>query len=95
MVKKLIVTHPGCGACRSVREKLKDAFSAGTVREVSVTTDEGYNIAKKLGLNAVPQCVIDNEDGTYGFCSISELMPPAKPTAVGGNDDGEDSADVQ
>jgi hypothetical protein len=74
MSKTLLVTQKGCGGCEGVKNALADVIASGEVTEVSITSDKGEKIADQLGLDWVPECVTDNEDGTYTKCSLEKLL---------------------
>lgn len=76
MKEKILLTMESCGGCHHVKKELKPLLDDGTIREVSVRTEEGRTIAKELNLRDVPNCVeIDN--GKYTVCDLEDLLDEA------------------
>jgi hypothetical protein len=74
---KALLTSPGCGGCHHVKKELKPLLDDGTIREISVTTEEGKAIAKELGVRQVPECLDMGEDGKYTVCDLEDLLDEA------------------
>lgn len=74
MSKKILVFHPDCGACKPIKEALKERIASGEIGMLDASTEEGFKIAKDNGVTGVPECLEQNEDGTYKACSLEELL---------------------
>jgi len=64
----LLITLPGCPHCEQARTlpNIAQALGTGAMREVSITTPEGENIARQYALKSAPRIIHAGE-----ACQIS------------------------
>lgn len=77
MPKTLLVTQKSCGGCAAVKRALSSELASGEIEEVPIESEKGEKIADELGLDMVPECVIE-EGGTYAKCDLDELLRKKK-----------------
>lgn len=77
MAKTLLITQKACGGCSAVKKALKEELDRGEIEEVPIETERGEKIADELGLDMVPECVID-EGGHYSKCDLEGLLSKKK-----------------
>lgn len=74
MSKTLLLTMKHCGGCAAVKQELADAIASGEVEEVAHNSEKGMQIAEELNLDEVPECIQENDDGSYSLCSLPDLL---------------------
>ena len=72
--KLMLVKHKDCGYCAVMESKLKEKIESGEIGIIDASTKEGYDLAAKLGIGGVPECVKRSDDGTYTKCSLEDLL---------------------
>jgi glutaredoxin len=82
MPKKSILVHPSCGFCKATEKILAEKIASGEIGVIDAATKEGYTIAKNLGIKGVPDCVEEQDDGTYKVCNLEDLLPSYIPAPV-------------
>lgn len=60
--EKVLIVSPECPACEWLRKTLDEKGLSDKFRVVDVSTPEGLEFAKKVGVNAVPDCALVVED---------------------------------
>lgn len=60
--EKAILIADYCDSCKQLLEKLKQNGTLSNYRVINVATPEGNEIAQKLGITAIPDCVVIAKD---------------------------------
>lgn len=77
MDEKILLVSPECPGCEELREHMAASGTANKFKIVDVSSSEGRDLAKKLGITHVPNCVITKEtsEGLVGrVCTPEELL---------------------
>lgn len=53
-----MIVSPSCPGCEQLRKRLTELGTIKNYRVVDVSTVEGAELARKLGVQAVPNCVV-------------------------------------
>lgn len=63
--EKVIVVAPNCPACDAMEQILREKGVLKDYKVVDASTAEGVDFAKRLGIMAVPDCVVivEEKDG--------------------------------
>jgi len=75
MKEKLLVVSPSCPTCEAVQKHLSEKGVLDNYKIVDVSTVEGAEFAKKLGITGVPECVVvegEGEKRTVRVCTSEE-----------------------
>jgi len=64
----ILLTHPVCPHCMTLKQKIHYAIEQGWIREVNIESEEGTEIAKKLEIFEIPTLVAKLADGSYAKC---------------------------
>ena len=59
---KAIIISDGCGACKTLVERLQQKGSLEKYRVINISSPEGVEIVSKLGIKAVPECILIMKD---------------------------------
>jgi len=57
-MEKAIIVSDQCPSCKVLLDSLRQKGALEKYRVLDVNTPEGIDVAKKLGLNAVPECIV-------------------------------------
>lgn len=57
-MEKAIIVSDQCPVCKVLLDSLKEKGVLEKYRVLDVNTPEGIDAAQKLGLNAVPECIV-------------------------------------
>lgn len=60
-----LVTESGCPGCHEAMEEFMDDIVDGTLKVVDVGDEKGFEIVQALGIDRVPQLVVQLKDGRY------------------------------
>jgi len=63
----ILLTHPACPHCKSLKESIYPLLENGQIREVSIRSEEGKRIAKATGTRDVPT-LIAKVNNSYVVC---------------------------
>lgn len=63
MKQKVLIVGSGCPSCEAVKEFLTKEGTISNVKIVDITTPEGSDFAKLLGVDGVPECAIIEGEG--------------------------------
>jgi len=74
MSRTLLVTQKGCPGCEGVKDSLSGALASGEITEVPITSEKGEIIQDLLNIDWVPECVTENDDGSFTKCSLDDLI---------------------
>jgi glutaredoxin len=77
MGEKVILTSPDCVGCEQLKEHLTSLGLIHKYRVIDVTTKEGYELAERLHIKHVPNCVIvenTSEGMKARSCSETEFL---------------------
>lgn len=80
MDKTLIISDQ-CSACKALLEALKNQGVLDKYHVVNIASPEGQDIVQKLGLTAVPECLVVVKDGSGEMarkCSKEEIIEVLK-----------------
>lgn len=75
MQEKVLLISPECPACDLVKKALAKRGLIGNFQVIDVSTAEGADFAKRLGVNGVPECAVIEGDGrqkTVRICTTEE-----------------------
>jgi len=61
--QKVLITTPGCTTCDALEAALKRDGLWDKVTVIDASTPEGLDFARRLGVKAVPECAVVEEDG--------------------------------
>lgn len=63
MAQKVLIVSPNCPSCSAVKRVLAREGKLQDIQIIDVSTPEGMDFAKKLGVMGVPECAIIEGDG--------------------------------
>lgn len=63
MKNKLLLVSDKCPACKVVKKKLDEKGHLDDIQVVDVETKEGRELANRMGIRAVPECVMVESEG--------------------------------
>lgn len=75
MNDKALVVSDNCSACKELLSKLEQKGKLGDYRIINVDTPEGLEIAKKMGIEALPECLVivkDKDEEKARVCTDEE-----------------------
>lgn len=75
MEEKVLLISPTCPTCDALKKYLDSKGFLGNLRVLDVSTSEGLDFAKRLGIDGVPDCAVIESDGsqtTVRICSPEE-----------------------
>lgn len=75
MKEKVLVVSPTCPTCEVVKKYLRENGVLQNYSVVDVSTPDGMEFAKRLGITGVPECAIIEGEGqqkTVRVCSKEE-----------------------
>jgi len=70
-----LIVSPNCPSCHAIKQVLTREGTIRNVQIVDVSTPEGMEFAKKLGVMGVPECAIVEGEGihkTVRVCTDAE-----------------------
>lgn len=77
-----------CGACKQLLETLREKGTLSNYRVIDVASPEGNEIALKLGISAIPDCIVVAKDKDGG--DVARRCTDAETKAIlSGEDAGQ------
>lgn len=75
-MEKAIIVSNGCAACETLIEALKRKGAMDKYRVIDARTPEGIDVVSKLGITAVPDCIViaKGQDGEMARRCTSDEM---------------------
>lgn len=75
MKQKILLVSPQCPSCEALKKFLEGKGWIQHFKVLDITTTQGLDFAKRLGVSGVPECAIIEGDGrqkTVRICSDDE-----------------------
>ena len=60
-METVLLVSSDCSGCETIKQHLTKQGTIDKYRIIDVATEEGANIARKLGIDSVPNCVVIKE----------------------------------
>lgn len=75
LTEKVLLVSPSCPACQLLKKALTKQGIIGKFQVIDISTPEGLDFAKRLGVKGVPECAVIERDGsqkTVRICTPEE-----------------------
>lgn len=68
--EKVLIVSPNCPSCATVKEFLRRKGTLQNYKVVDVSTPEGLDFARRLGVAGVPECAVIEGEGQHKIVRV-------------------------